>query len=139
MRASCHRPRGRSSCFVSNLVLLMPRDETPGHPSRCSNILGGYPGTCPFGLYRRRTSICVFLALRRCSHADIAVALHARLASLGTWRAEKPYTSQTQLLISTWALEYLVWIIIRFSLHGQNLIGIARRASCTGGARPPSG
>lgn len=116
----------------------MPRNEIPGHASRCSNILGGYPGTCPFGLYRRRTSIHVFLASQRWSESSIAVALHARLASLGTWRAEKPYTSQTRLLISTWALDYLAWKIICFSLHGQSLIRAVRRARYTGGVRPPS-
>jgi hypothetical protein len=95
MGVSCHRPRGWSSYFVLNLVLQVPRNEIPGHPSGCSNVLGGYPGTCPFGLYRGRPSIYVFLASRRCSEWLIAVALHARLENLGTWHAEKPYTSQT--------------------------------------------
>jgi hypothetical protein len=84
------RPRGRSPCFVSDLVLLVPRNEIPGYPSGSVNTLGGYPGTCPFGLYRSRLSICVFLATRRCSESPIAVAVHVRLENLGTWHAEKP-------------------------------------------------
>jgi hypothetical protein len=85
----------RDESVFLDQVLLVPRNEIPGYPSGCSNTLGGYPGTCPFGLYRSRLSICVFLATRRCGESPIAVALHARLENLGTWHAEKPYTSQT--------------------------------------------
>jgi hypothetical protein len=91
---------GSPPALYQTWFLSTPRGEIPRR-ARTSSADIQVPAL--FGLYRNDQAF-------KCTWPGMVVASRrsplrrdARLERLGTWRSEKPYTSQTRSLISTWA------------------------------------